>query len=268
MRQAIDDHLCSVELHAPQQEQRENEFSLFAVLNFDIKTQENAVAGAVGTIRYGFHAAELRLELKQCEIGPLQRYSRNLPTREIKTERYRENAKEGGVEGLVKAGIPKFFALLSINGKASASCHSVVKTVVTETDTIRIDCAVVSRHGQYWRIYGTEHEEGVLFGQLLGDEPMCRITHENSGQARVDAAVHVDLRDLWLTIEQEKQDEAVVDINRKAVCGALIAKSLRPRGRIVDGAVNRGEVRLATARLVLSSRAEDTLSSAQPIPPS
>ncbi len=265
MRQSIDDHLCSVELHAPQQEQRQDGFSLFAVLNFDIKTQENAVSGAIGTIRYGFHAAELRLELKQCEMGPLDRYSRNLPTREIKTERYRENAKEGGVEGLVKAGIPKFFALLSVGGKASASRHSVVKTVVTETDTIKIDCAVVSRHGQYWRIYGTENEEGVLFGQLLGDEPMCRIVHESGGQARVDAAVHVDLRDLWLTLEQEKQDEAAVDINRKAVCGALIAKSLRPRGRIVDGAVNRGEVRLATAGLVVSARGADTQPSEQPV---
>ncbi|MGC1301957.1 MAG: hypothetical protein WA840_06255 [Caulobacteraceae bacterium] len=254
MRDAVDDHLCSVELHAPQQERKEKQFSLFAVLNFDIKTEENTISKNAWTVRYGFHAAEVRLKLKECDIAPVDRYHRSLPTREIKKERHHEDAREGGVEGLVKAGIPEFFALLSLGGKASASRRSVVKTVVTETDTIKIDCDVVARHGKYWRIYGTENEEGVLLGQLLGDVPLCQIIPGSGDQCRVDAAVHADLRDLWLTLEHERQDEAIIDANRKAVCTALIAKTLRSRGRAVEGAISRGEVRLAVDSLVVHAR--------------
>lgn len=247
-RRALDKRLCSLELHAPSQMRWNNAFSLFASLSFDIKDTKNIVDGDKYYLRFGFHAAELGLSFRHCTMAATDRYLRVLQPITIKMETTRDATKVGGAEGRASLGFPAVFGFFTAAGKFSSSRHSAVKVTRTETNEIQIQCAVVQRHGEYWRVYGIDNPDGVLCGQILGDEKLCVVLHQDR-KCEIAAEVSGDLGDLWIKLDRTDQPDVIQDANRQAICLALLAKSFRPPDSDFDMEDNRGSILLASDRL-------------------
>ncbi|HVQ08579.1 MAG TPA: hypothetical protein VMS43_09100 [Allosphingosinicella sp.] len=203
-------------------------FSLFAVLAFDLKRMENVVADEVFSFRYGFEAAKLKLHLKGGQMAPTGRYAKIVKSRVKRSEKEQKANSETQLSGGAGLATPKFLGLFRLEGRARRSRQAVSNATVVETDLVEYETPVVQRHGDYWRVYGTGHPEGVLSGQILGDEKLCDILHSADG-CRIRASVSVDLTDLWVETDTASQSDVIAAANRDAVCTALVARALRPK---------------------------------------
>jgi len=90
----LDEYLCTIALDAPEQEHQPGIFSLFAVLCFDRPSMDITIEDETKSLRYGFHAAELRLDTSRCRIATLGRYSEYLKPHIRKFEQIGEDTNK------------------------------------------------------------------------------------------------------------------------------------------------------------------------------
>ena len=226
-RRVADEYLCSLELHAPTQLRSDEGFSLFAVLAFDRRRIENLVEDRIYSLRYGFEAAELRLRINGGQMAPTGRYSKSVKARVRRSEREQTARDDSELSVGGEARTPRFLGLFSFGGRKRRARQATINSTVVETDTVEYESPVVQRHGGYWRIYGTGDADGLLCGQLLGDEKLCDIIHTTEA-CEIHASVFVDLVDLRVQMDGPDQPDVVVNANRDAVITALVARALQP----------------------------------------
>lgn len=219
---SIDKFLCSVELHAPSQERRLQNVALFAVVTFDIGREELQIDDEIRDVRYGFTSAQLRLELKDCEMAPQGRYREYISPRLVVTERVSESDSERSADADAKLRVP-FLPGLGVSAGVRAGHKQGNKHKITEQNEDAFDRPVVEPHGRYWRFFGARHPQGLLCGQITGDQPLCKIVPATTA-CSVKACLDVDLHDLWV---DTKASPGPLEFNRNAICTLLVAKSLR-----------------------------------------
>lgn len=252
MRKAADLNVCSVELHAPRQMYKSDSFALFATVAFDVKREDFVIENKRKNIRFGFHSAELWVFTENCRKAPQGRYYEDMPPIKVKSEAVKTSVREGAVEAGLAASIPAFGKFLSGKFGLGGKLSQGMTQKVVESGETEIVCSVVQRHNDYWRMFGYKNQEGLLVGQIVGDEPLCDIDDGGEGGV-ISASLRVDLLDLFVEVEGGSDPAGA---NRNAVCAALIGKRLKRRGEVVDTEAGTGVIALASDSITVNNRLE------------